>query len=80
MKALKKQWFIIYGKVLSAAIALLGMVSCRMPQPCMYGVPDPNWKEEDSLGVDFLDADKRDADSLGLPTIIRSKSTVDKTR
>ncbi len=44
MKKLKTKWLIWTSRVLSAAVALLGVASCslfrRVAPPCMYGVPD----------------------------------------
>ena len=54
MKVIKKKWFLFYGKVLSAAIALLGLVSsCSLSRktvhPVMYGIPDSNFIPVDTV-------------------------------
>ncbi|MBR1519881.1 MAG: hypothetical protein IJ635_01410 [Bacteroidaceae bacterium] len=53
MKVLKKKWILFYGKVLSAVIALLGLVSAcslfRKAQPVMYGIPDPGYNPADTV-------------------------------
>lgn len=49
MKESKRKWILWYSKVLSALMAVLGVVSCglfRKPQPCMYGVPFDGFKED----------------------------------
>lgn len=60
MKRLKTNWLVWSSKVLSSVVAMLGMSSCFF-QPCMYGSPDPNWK--DSTGVDSLTHDSLRSDS-----------------
>ena len=60
MKILTKKCLLMYSKLLSAMIAMLGVTSCslfRCVQPCMYGVPNENWKETDSLQSDTLKID-----------------------
>lgn len=56
MKKLRNKWLLWTSRVLSSAIALLGMSSCGF-HPCMYGVPDPNWNP-DSTGTDSIDSVK----------------------
>ena len=56
MKKLRNKWLMWTSKVLSSAIALLGLSSCWF-QPCMYGVPDPKWNP-DSTGTDSIDSVK----------------------
>ena len=48
MKKLKRNWLVFYGKVLSAVVALWGLVSCkifRKPVVCMYAAPNPNYEK-----------------------------------
>ncbi|MBO4674124.1 MAG: hypothetical protein J5616_07225 [Bacteroidaceae bacterium] len=61
MKKLKIKWLEWTGKVLSSIVAMLGMSSCFF-QPCMYGVPDLNWKP-DSAGIDSLTSDSLKSDT-----------------
>lgn len=72
MKLLTKKCLLMYSKVLSGMIAMLGVTSCslfRCAQPCMYGVPDP-WNPDDTLmsdslkGVDSLKTDSVKSDSV----------------
>ena len=57
MKKLRNKWLMWTSRVLSSAIALLGLSSCWF-QPCMYGSPDPNWNP-DSTGKDSIYSVKR---------------------
>lgn len=57
MKKLKNKWLVWTSRLLSSAIALLGLSSCWF-QPCMYGVPDPKWNP-DSTGMDSIDSVKK---------------------
>ncbi len=54
MKVLKKKWTLFYGKVLSALIALLGLMSScslfrKAAPPVMYGIPDPGYNPADTV-------------------------------
>ena len=65
MKKLRNKWLMWTSKVLSSAIALLGLSSCWF-QPCMYGVPDPKWNP-DSTGMDSIKSDTSKLDSATRP-------------
>ena len=67
MKILTKKCLLMYSKLLSAMIAMLGVTSCslfRCVQPCMYGVPNENWKETDSMKSDSMKSDTLQIDSV----------------
>ena len=64
-KKLRNKWLMWTSKVLSSAIALLGLSSCWF-QPSMYGVLDPKWNP-DSTGMDSIKSDTSKLDSATRP-------------
>lgn len=65
MRKLRNKWLMWTSKVLSSAIALLGLSSCWF-QPSMYGVLDPKWNP-DSTGMDSIKSDTSKLDSATRP-------------
>lgn len=58
MKRMKMRCLLWYSKVLAAAMAMLGFVTCTEEEPDMYGVPVMYGPlEPDSVAVDSADVD-----------------------